>query len=57
MKVRDLIAALLATERYDDEVFLCPNVRPVDAVEQCPGDPAYALAPYITLHSDCRETA
>lgn len=57
MKVRALIAALIATERYDDEVYLCPNVQPVDAVESCPGDATWGLDPYVTLHSACRETA
>jgi hypothetical protein len=56
MNVRSLIAALLAQSGGDVDmpVYLCPNVQPVDAVEFCPGDPAYGLDPYITIHSDCR---
>lgn len=33
----------------DDEVFMSPTVQAVDAVERCPGDPVYALAPYVVL--------
>lgn len=59
MTVRQLIAALLANcdENFDAEVFLCPNVQAVDAVESCPGNPMYGLQPYITLHSACRYPA
>lgn len=57
MTVAELIALLQDTGDYDVEVFLCPNVMSVDAVEQCPGDLAYGLAPYITLHSACRYPA
>ena len=56
MTVRQLIAALLAhaDEDFDREVYLCPNVQPVDAVETCPGDERWGLAPYVTLHSACK---
>lgn len=36
----------------NNEVFLCPNVQPVDGVEQCPG--GEWLDAYIVLHSACR---
>lgn len=59
MTVRQLIAALLANceEDFDRQVYLCPNVQAVDAVESCPGDPLYDLNPYVTLHSACRYPA
>ena len=59
MTARQLIAALLTQTGgdVDREVYLCPNVLPVDAVEFCPGDPTYDLKPYITLHSACRYPA
>jgi len=54
MTVRQLIAALLAHADgdVDREVYLCPNVQAVDAVELCPGDEH--LAPYVVLHSACK---
>jgi hypothetical protein len=53
VNVRSLITALLG-ENPDAEVFLCPNVAPVDAVQSCAGDPLYDLKPYLVLHSACR---
>lgn len=59
MNVRQLIAALLANcnEDFNQEIYLCPNVQAVDAVESCPGDPTFGLAPYLTLHSACKYPA
>lgn len=49
MTVAALIALLQDTGDFDAEVFLHPTVQPVDAVERCPGDPTYALKPYVVL--------
>lgn len=46
MTAHQLAALLLAGP--DDEVFLAPNVAPVDAVEQCPGEQSW-VDPYIVL--------
>lgn len=59
MNVRELVAALLANcdEDFDREVFLCPNVQTISAVEACPGDTTWGLDPYVTLHSACKYPA
>lgn len=56
MNVRSLIAAL-QNENPDADVYLCPTVEAVDAVQSCPGDPLYDLKPYVTLHGACRYPA
>lgn len=56
MNVRSLIVALLG-EDPDAEVFLCPTVQAVDAIQACPGDPLYDLKPYCVLHSGCGHPA
>lgn len=55
MTAHQLARLLLAGP--DNNVYLCPTVAPVDAIEQCPGDPFYALDPYITIHSACKYPA
>lgn len=49
MKVRDLFI-LLATCDLDDEIFLCPSLKPLEAVEVVPGDEH--IARYVVLHDD-----
>lgn len=56
VNVRSLIA-LLATENPDADVYMCPTVQAVDAVQACPGDPLYDLKPYCVLHSGCGHPA
>ena len=53
MIVRQLILTLLG-ENPDAEIFMCADVKALDAVEACPGDPLYDLKPYVVLHSGCK---